>query len=79
MADTAEKVRENKARRVAYRLGYAVMKSRNANQRGYMIVDAKANTLVAGGHPIAFSFDLDDVETWLSEQQEPKKPRKKRR
>jgi hypothetical protein len=67
--DAQEKVRENRLRRVLARQGYSLVKSRRRDTRaydygGYMITDAMTGAIVAGSHPIAFNFNLDDVETW---------------
>jgi len=72
---TAEKIRENKLRRMATRQGYALTKSRRRDPRaydygGYMIVDPNTNSVVAGGSPLAFCLDIDQVEAWLTDDEE---------
>jgi hypothetical protein len=71
-AMTAEKVRENRLRRMAERQGLALVKSRRRDTRAsdygmYMLVDAFNNSVVAGtaatGRP---NFTLDDVEGYLT-------------
>ena len=68
-----EKSRENRLRRKLNSKGYALRKSRRANDAidldinnmsGYMIVDANHNAIVAGER---FDLSLDDVENWLGE------------
>ena len=69
---TAEKVRENRVRRMADRQGLSLHKSRRRDPRAidyglYMLVDPSTNTVVAGtegtGRP---NLSLDDVEEWLT-------------
>jgi hypothetical protein len=67
--EVADKVRENKLRRYAHRLGVAIVKSRNSlwsvdNQLGYMILDNRGNFVVAGEK---FDLSMDDVESFLKE------------
>lgn len=64
--ETSEKVRENKARRVAKRLGLGIRKSRVRTTHlydfgGYRIID-RDNRLLAGEK---FELSLDDVEGFL--------------
>jgi hypothetical protein len=70
--DTAERVRENRLRRMADRQGLRLVKSRRRDPRavdygGYMLVDQATNAVVAGvgalGRPV---WDLDQVEAWLT-------------
>jgi hypothetical protein len=68
--DTNEKVRENKARRHAWRQRLILRKSRARNwsyynQQGYMIIDFFRNFLVAGEN---FDLTLEDVEEYLKEE-----------
>jgi len=68
--DKQEKVRENKARRHAWRQGLIISKSRAwnwsyDNQLGYMIINANFNYVVAGGR---FDLTLEDVEEFLKEE-----------
>lgn len=67
----AEKVRENRLRRMAERQGFALTKSRRRDPRAtdygmFMIINAQTNTVVTGtegtGRP---NMSLDDVEQWL--------------
>lgn len=65
----AEKIRENRLRRMAHRQGLRVYKSRRRDPRaidygGYLIADDR-NRVVAGDS--SYSMDLDDVERYLSE------------
>lgn len=73
--DQGEKVRENRARRMARRQGYRVMKSRARDPRaleygGYQIVDLDVGGVVAGFGNVGrgFAFSLEDVEEWLEEE-----------
>jgi len=53
-------------RQLRYRLhkeGYLLMKRGD----GYMIVEMNHNFAIAGGHPFAYSFSLDDVVEWIDE------------
>jgi hypothetical protein len=63
---------EDRVRRFARRQGYALHKDKAAvwsfnHQGGWQIVDAERNWLVVGER---FDLSLDDVEQWLSEDQE---------
>jgi hypothetical protein len=56
---------------MAKRRGLAVRKCRRRDPRaidfgGYHILDPHCNVVVAGAHPVDFSFTLDDVEEWLT-------------
>ena len=67
----ADKVRENRLRRMAKRLGFALQKSRartvHANDRGgFRIVDTEENYVVAGDK---FEITLDDVEHLLKQRE----------
>lgn len=67
---TDEKVRENRARRVAERRGMTLQKSRRRDPKaidfgGFMLVDTRTNTAVYGSSPFAFSASLEDVEAFL--------------
>ena len=71
VAENAEKVRENRLRRVAERRGLALQKCRRRDSRaigygGYRIIDSLKNNVVAGAHPRDYSFSLDAVEKWLT-------------
>src|SRR6266480_2203539 len=70
--ERAEKVRENRLRRMAERQGLQLVKSRRRDPRaidygGYMLVDIATNGVVAGvgavGRP---HWGLDDVEEYLT-------------
>lgn len=72
MMDIADRVRENRVRRVAQRRGLRIVKSRRRDPRAldygcYCIVDADTNCVVAGGGQKHFHWSLDDVEKWLTE------------
>jgi hypothetical protein len=70
--DTAERVRENRLRRMADRQGLRLVKSRRRDPRavdygGYMLVDQATGKVVAGAGPIGRpTWDLDQVEAWLT-------------
>ena len=69
----AEKVRENRLRRMGERQGLRLSKSRRRDPRaldygGYMLIDIYTNAVVAGGSPIAYTLSLDDVESYLTEE-----------
>ena len=72
MTGMAEKVRENRLRRIAARQGLSLVKSRRRDQRavdygGYMIVDVSTNAVVAGTGAIGRPhWTLDDVEEYLA-------------
>ena len=76
-AKYAEKLRENRLRRMAHRQGLAVKKSRSRDPYAlgfgcYFIVNTIGNYIVAGcdgGRP---TYTLDDVERWLCPQNRPK-------
>ena len=64
-----DKVRENRVRRWAKRLGLDVRKSRARHihvddHGGYVIVDASNNAVV---HGEKFNLNLDDVEAFLDQ------------
>ena len=66
---STDKVRENRLRRKAARLGLGLRKGRARTVRldnfgEYMIYDLEGNYVVAGER---FDYDLDDVERWLNE------------
>jgi hypothetical protein len=67
--ETQDKVRENRLRRWAIRLGYRVCKSRarlwhSNDHLLYQLVDPYRNTVVNGAN---FDLTLDDVEWYLTE------------
>lgn len=69
--NAAEKVRENRLRRMADRQGMRLVKSRRRDPRaidygGYMLVNPEINAVVAGTESIGRpSWSLDDVEQFL--------------
>lgn len=71
---TAEKVLENRLRRVAERRGMKLLKSRRRDPGalgygGYMLVDVETGGAILGTEPRGFSATLDEVEAYFSEQQ----------
>jgi hypothetical protein len=71
----SDKVRENRLRRWATRLGLILRKGRARNWNvddhgGYMLVDAYQNYVCAGSR---FDLTLDDVETWLADSEKEQK------
>lgn len=72
-SSNAEKVRENRLRRMVKAQGYALVKSRARYERAldfgcYMIIDPFINGVVAGVGPTGRpDFSLDEVEDWLAE------------
>jgi hypothetical protein len=68
---TADKVRENRLRRVAERRGLSLVKSRRRDPRSidygmFMIVDPYANAVVAGELDSPRALSLDQVEEWFT-------------
>jgi len=66
----AEKVRENRLRRVAERQGLQLVKSRRRDPRAYdygtyQLVDPRNNTIVAYKLQSGFGMTLDDIESEL--------------
>ena len=67
-----DKIRENRLRRMAKRMGFGLVKSRSRDPRApgygnFMIVDASNNTVVAGAggaEPFA-PMRIDDVEQFF--------------
>ena len=69
---TEEKVRENRYRRWAKRLGLFLKKSKGKlwsinNQGGYMIIDIESNIILCGEK---FDLSLDNVGDWLEEYEQ---------
>jgi hypothetical protein len=69
---TAEKVMENRLRRIAERRGLQLLKSRRRDVNaidygGFMLVDGSTNSAVLGAGPYAYSADLDDVRRFLGD------------
>jgi len=68
----AEKVRENRLRRMANRQGLALQKSRRRDPYAleygnYWLVNPQVNAVIAGGK---VGVSLDDVEEWLTTPRE---------
>ena len=68
-SDLSEKVRENKLRRWAKRLGLKLVKSRAFkihldNFGNFQIIDANWNRVLAGSR---YELSLDDVENFLTQ------------
>jgi hypothetical protein len=66
----ADKIQENRVRRMAGRQGLLLSKSRRRDPLaldfgGYMLVDSRSNAVVAGAEPLPYSLTLDDAEAWL--------------
>ncbi len=69
MVANPDKVRENKTRRHAERLGFMLKKSRARNwnindQGGYMLVDISTNVVIQGSR---FDWSLSDIEGYLDD------------
>lgn len=68
----AEKVRENRLRRMAARQGLVLHKSRRRDPRAveygtYMLVDLYTDVVVASGNAgRGYGLTLDEVEEWLT-------------
>ncbi len=69
----AEKVRENKLRRMAARQGYMLQRSKRRDPDAldyglYWLVDISTNFVVFGGPGVTGgpTADLDDIEEWLT-------------
>jgi hypothetical protein len=70
----AEKVVENRMRRIAERRGFRVVKSRRRDPMaldygGYMLVDGTTGAPVLGHIASAYSATLYDIEAFFNEQQ----------
>lgn len=68
--NTTDKVFENRLRRVAERRGLRLEKSRRRDPLaidfgGYMLVEARRNTVVLGGDGFAYSATLEQVARHL--------------
>lgn len=63
---------ENRLRRMAWRQGYELRKSRRRDRRAidygrWAIVDRRTDAIVAGaGIEGRYAFTLEDVEAWLT-------------
>ncbi len=73
-AISADKIRENRLRRMAERQGLAVQKSRRRDPDAYdfgtyMLVDLVGNAVVASGLQSGYGMTLDDVERYLRDDQ----------
>jgi hypothetical protein len=71
MGAQAEKVRENRLRRMAERQGLTLVKSRRRDPRAldydmWMIVDPTTNVVVAGAETGRAAMTIDQVEAWLT-------------
>jgi hypothetical protein len=67
----AEKVRENRLRRMAQRQGLRLEKSRRRDRRAlgygtYMLVDPHTNTIEAGDHQHGYGMTLVEIERALN-------------
>jgi hypothetical protein len=67
----ADKIRENRLRRMAERQGLQLQKSRRRDPRAtefgtYQLVDRYNDTLAAGGGQNGYGMTLDEVERALS-------------
>jgi hypothetical protein len=70
-AATAEKIRENRLRRMAERQGLALQKSRRRDPRAvdfgtYMLVDTNSNAVVATVGEDGYGLTLNAIEAWLT-------------
>lgn len=70
--EQAEKVRENRLRRMAERQNLQIMKSRRRDPRAtdygtYQIIDPYNNTIVAHALQSGYGMSLDDVERYLTD------------
>ena len=70
MADTAEKIRENRLRAAAERQGYLLRKSRRRDPRAddyglYAVVEASRGARMPGATH-TYDMNIDDVEKWLT-------------
>ena len=68
-----EKIRENRLRRKLSRMGYRLEKSRRKDQDAwdfglYAVVDQQTSGVVNDATPGMYSWTMDDVEAWISEQ-----------
>lgn len=66
----AEKVRENRLRRMAERQGLALVKSRRRDRHAwdygtYMLLDVATNGVVASGSQQGYGLDMDAIESEL--------------
>ena len=68
----AEKIRENRLRRMAERQGYRLHKSSRRDPgaldygRWMILAPYNSNAVVAGAGPVGPDMNLDDVEEWLT-------------
>lgn len=70
--EMADKIRENRLRRMAERQGLRLVKSRRRDPRAlgygtYMLVDANTKVIVASGLSDGYGLDLDTIEEELTE------------
>ena len=69
----ADKVRENRLRRMLDKQGYRLIKNRVRYERavgygGFMIANKWTSNVVAGAHPYDFCLTIDDVEQFAAEE-----------
>jgi hypothetical protein len=80
----ADKIRENRLRRMAERQGFALRRSRRRDPHAldygiYWIIDLAKDTAVASGSYPDRGMDLDEVEEWLQRPWEDTKPSRRDR
>jgi hypothetical protein len=68
---TAQKIRENRLRRMAERQGLRLEKSRRRDKRAYdygtyQLIDPYTNALVASGNQHGYGLSLDEIEQALT-------------
>ena len=73
----AEKIRENRLRRMAERQGLQLMKSRRRDPRAidygtYMLTNPSTNTLALWGNPDGYGLTLDEIEAALTAERHEK-------
>jgi hypothetical protein len=71
MARHADRVRENRLRRMAQRQGYRLERSRRRDPRaidygGYQLIDIETSGVVFSQPPLEHPADLDDIERFLT-------------
>ncbi len=75
MSEASEKVRENRLRRMAFRQGYRLLKSRARDPRdltygGYHLIDVRTGRvrLGSGNAKRDFAASLDQIEEFLTRE-----------
>lgn len=68
--NSADARNEALVRARASRRGHLVKKCRSRNPEvpgfgGFMLVDARTNVIVLGGHPYAYSATIEDIDDYL--------------